>query len=129
VGGYFGIQTTTPTFTSAALMCDNGSTTSSILVARDNGTAVFTIRVQNTGDVALVNVVVTDDLAPGCGRTGGVLAELLSMAPGDQNRWTNGTPVACSASLEAEDRRSHLMQYLLLGPILLKNALPIKAAL
>lgn len=43
VGGFFGLLSATPTFASAALMCDNGSTTSSIFVARDNGTAVFTI--------------------------------------------------------------------------------------
>jgi len=43
VAGYFGLQNATPTFTSAALMADNGSQTSNIFVARDNGTAVFTI--------------------------------------------------------------------------------------
>lgn len=43
VGGYFGLQNTAPTFASAALMCDNGSQTSDIFVARDNGTAAFTI--------------------------------------------------------------------------------------
>jgi Repeat of unknown function (DUF5907) len=43
LGGYFGIHPTEPTLASAALMCDNGSTTSDIFVCRDNGTAVFTI--------------------------------------------------------------------------------------
>lgn len=43
VGGYFGLQSGTPTLTSAALMADNGATVSNIFVARDNGTAVFTI--------------------------------------------------------------------------------------
>lgn len=44
IGGYFGLHSTTnPTFVSAALICDNGSTTSNIFVARDNGTTVFTI--------------------------------------------------------------------------------------
>lgn len=43
VGGYFGLQNATPTFTSAALICDNGATTSNIFVARDNGTAVMTV--------------------------------------------------------------------------------------
>ena len=37
------MQNTLPTFASAALMCDNGSQTSDIFVARDNGTAVFSI--------------------------------------------------------------------------------------
>ncbi len=43
IGGYFGLQNSTPTFTSAALISDNGSTTSPIFLARDNGTAVFSI--------------------------------------------------------------------------------------
>lgn len=43
IAGYFGLQAATPTFASAALMCDNGATTSDIFVARDNGTAVFKI--------------------------------------------------------------------------------------
>lgn len=44
VGGYFGLHASSdvPSFTSAALMCDNGSQTSDIFVARDNGTAVIT---------------------------------------------------------------------------------------
>lgn len=43
LGGYFGLNSSDPTFTSAALMADNGATTDPIFVARDNGTAVFTI--------------------------------------------------------------------------------------
>jgi len=43
IGGYFGLNTSTPTFSSAALMADNGSTTSNIFTARDNGTNVFQI--------------------------------------------------------------------------------------
>lgn len=44
VGGYFGLGgSDTPTFTSSALMCDNGATTSNIFTARDNGTIVATI--------------------------------------------------------------------------------------
>lgn len=44
VGGFFGLMNTAPTLgSSAALIADNGSTTSDIFVARDNGTAVFTI--------------------------------------------------------------------------------------
>jgi hypothetical protein len=43
IGGYFGLHSSAPTFASAALMCDNGSTTSDIFVARDNGTAVWSI--------------------------------------------------------------------------------------
>lgn len=43
VGGYFALQNAMPTFTSAALMCDNGTQTSDIFVARDNGTIVWNI--------------------------------------------------------------------------------------
>lgn len=43
VGGYFGLQNADPTFASAALMCDNGSQSSDIFVARDNGTAKWSI--------------------------------------------------------------------------------------
>jgi hypothetical protein len=46
VGGFFGLYASgasAPTFTSAALMADNGVTTSDIFVARDGGTAVMTI--------------------------------------------------------------------------------------
>ena len=40
VGGFFGLMNSTPTFTSAALMADNGNTTDPIFVGRDNGTVV-----------------------------------------------------------------------------------------
>lgn len=43
VAGYFGLVTATPTLTSAALIADNGTTTSNIFEARDNGTAVVTV--------------------------------------------------------------------------------------
>ena len=43
IGGYFGLQNSNPTYTSAALMCDNGTQTSPIFVARDNGTMVWQI--------------------------------------------------------------------------------------
>lgn len=44
IGGYFGLHTSTPTFESAALISDNGATTSPIFLARDNGTKVFEVR-------------------------------------------------------------------------------------
>jgi hypothetical protein len=50
VAGYFGLNSSTPTFASAALMCDNAATTSDIFVARNEGTASFVI-----GDSDLVD--------------------------------------------------------------------------
>jgi len=44
IGGYFGLHAADPTFESAALIADNGSQTSPIFLARDNGTTVFTIQ-------------------------------------------------------------------------------------
>ncbi|MBI4457838.1 hypothetical protein HY633_02645, partial [Candidatus Uhrbacteria bacterium] len=43
VGGYFGLQSATPVFVSSALIADNGVVAAPIFVARDNGTAIFTI--------------------------------------------------------------------------------------
>jgi len=43
IGGFFGLMNTAPSFTSAALMCDNGSTTSDIFVVRDNGTILHAV--------------------------------------------------------------------------------------
>lgn len=43
VGGFFGLLSSVPTLTSSALICDNGSQTSDIFVARDNGTAKWSI--------------------------------------------------------------------------------------
>lgn len=54
VGGYFGLHSATPTFTSVALMADNGSTTAPIFVARDNGTAVLTVA--DNGDTVLAPI-------------------------------------------------------------------------
>ena len=45
------------------------------------GMASFTIRVTNTGDVTLTDVVVTDALAPACDRTKAEISALASMAP------------------------------------------------
>jgi hypothetical protein len=51
IGGFFGLMNSEPTFTSAALMADNGSTTDPIFVARDNGTDILTI--QDGGNVKI----------------------------------------------------------------------------
>ena len=65
IGGYFGLHSATPTFSSsAALMCDNGSQTSPIFVARDNGSAVFTIvdggNVNITGSLNVTGDITAD---------------------------------------------------------------------
>jgi hypothetical protein len=49
-GGYFGLNTTDPTFVNAALVCDNADATYDIFVARDNGVARWTI--QDGGNTA-----------------------------------------------------------------------------
>lgn len=41
--GYFGLQNSTPTFVSAALICDNGGTSSPIFLGRANGTTQFAL--------------------------------------------------------------------------------------
>ena len=43
IGGFFGLMSGDPTFESGALIADNGSQTSPIFLARDNGTKVFVI--------------------------------------------------------------------------------------
>lgn len=74
VGGYFGLQVTTPTFASAALMADNGVTTSDIFVARDNGTAIFTIADGGSitvggGNISGVGTITANTLSDGAGTT------------------------------------------------------------
>lgn len=64
IGGYFGLNTATPTFgASAALMCDNSTKAYDIFVARDNGTAVFKVTDNgNTivGGLAAISTSATD---------------------------------------------------------------------
>lgn len=43
VGGFFGLGNTTPTFTSAALMADNGAEAVDIFVTRDGGAIAFAV--------------------------------------------------------------------------------------
>lgn len=43
IGGYFGLQSSVSSFTSAALIADNGSTSSPVFIGRVNGTAANTI--------------------------------------------------------------------------------------
>lgn len=43
LGGYFGLNTSTPTFANAALIADNADTTYDIIAARDNGTTKWSV--------------------------------------------------------------------------------------
>jgi hypothetical protein len=51
VGGYFGLQNTSPTFVSSALIADNGAIAVPIFIGRDNGTEVF--RLDDGGNVGV----------------------------------------------------------------------------
>jgi len=50
------------------------------------GTATFTITVKNTGDATIAGLQVTDDLAPGCARTG--TNNLGALDPGQSTSYT-----------------------------------------
>jgi len=43
IGGYFALINASPTLVSAALLCDNGTQTDPIIVAKDNGATVFSL--------------------------------------------------------------------------------------
>ncbi len=62
-GGYFGLHAAYPTMASAALMCDNGSETSDIFVARDNGTAKF--KITDLGNVVCSNAALATNATDG----------------------------------------------------------------
>lgn len=66
VAGYFGLQATAPTLANAALMADNGATSSDILVARDNGTKIFSI--PDGGSIEIAETVAPSTPSSGYGR-------------------------------------------------------------
>lgn len=82
VAGYFGLVNATPTLTSAALIADNGGTTSSIFEAWDNGTVTFTIAdagaVTATGTVLMSGVVTMSNSAVVSGRLNGASAAVVA---------------------------------------------------
>ena len=64
-----------------------------------NGTATFTIKVTNTGDVALSNVSVTDTLAPDCNRSAAQIG-ILQAAPATPNFFEYTCTVAITEDLK-----------------------------
>lgn len=92
LGGYFTLAPvaagSTPTFTSAALMCDNSATVDPIFVARDNGTNVFTI-----GDGG--KITIDNTITPG-GTTG---ATTINKASGTVNFAAGATTLVVTNSL------------------------------
>ena len=92
LGGYFTLAPvaagSTPTFTSAALMCDNSATVDPIFVARDNGTNVFTI-----GDGG--KITIDNTITPG-GTTG---ARTINKASGTVNFAAGATTLVVTNSL------------------------------
>lgn len=92
VGGYFGLVAVTPTLTSSALIADNGTTTSPIFLARDNGTTVFAI---NDAGV----VIMTGDNSGGVGT--------LRIRPSDEDTQI----VLCEASNNATTEVCSTLQH------------------
>lgn len=82
VGGYFGLNSAEPTFASAALIADNSDQTSPIFIARDNGTAVFTIA--DGGAITTTSSITT--AAPTGGAGAWKLGVAASVSPTAPNR-------------------------------------------
>lgn len=96
VGGYFGLNSSVPTFTTAALICDNAAQAAPVFVARDNGAAISTA-------TAYAGVVVEDGATLQVGN--GVLTSgTLTVGNASQVRsvthsfdWTNAMITALGA--------------------------------
>lgn len=82
IGGYFGLNVgTNPTFESAALLADNAAVAAPIILARDNGTKVFSVEDSGAlwakiGTKTLVSATATAFVrvaVPSNGRQGGVV--------------------------------------------------------
>lgn len=90
IGGYFllsgGAGTNPSNYTSAALLADNGGTTSPIFIARDNGTPVFTIAdgatITATGSITAANLTGTNSGNVTIGTANGlsISTQVLSLA-------------------------------------------------
>lgn len=64
-----------------------------------NGTAVFTVTIQNTGDITLTEIAVSDAVAPNCARVAGALDDL---GPGASTSYTCELTVANNLVNSAE---------------------------
>jgi len=81
IGGYFGLQATTPTFASAAGVFDNGAVAAPIALFRDNGTTQ--VAIVDGGAVAIGAATATDKLE--------VTGNIALMAAGNKIKITTGT--------------------------------------
>lgn len=97
VAGYFGLQNTTPTLTSAALMADNGATTNPIFVCRDNGSAVWTV--SDGGNMTMNG---NFDLVPGTDDQGEIGTDALRW-----NRVRATNVVTGDLDLKDESKNAH----------------------
>lgn len=101
IGGYFGLQSTDPVFTSAALMADNGATTDPILVLRDNGADVWTWAnggLAQIGSAALTTQKINMGAAAGTAaigiNTNGVIPAISTYSTGTQKtQFGNGISI------------------------------------
>jgi hypothetical protein len=81
IGGFFSLNQTTVPTVSAALIADNGSQTSAIFLARDNGSTVFTIA--DGGNVTSTGVIRADTGFNANGTAGA--SATLSVRKGDDS--------------------------------------------
>lgn len=97
VAGYFALAeygTSLPTFTNAAIVADNGATTSPIFIGRDNGSTVFTIAdggnvgIGNTPTAAIDIKASTTSAAAMRFRSG-----TAPTTPNDGDIWFDGTDI------------------------------------
>src|SRR5579862_127501 len=96
IGGYFGLTNATPTFVSAALIADNGSTSSPIFIASKGGTTEFIIGSNGTLGISTTNLT-SSFLAFHANTTALSQLNLASSSgtdvtsPNDGDLWYNGT--------------------------------------
>lgn len=105
VAGFFGLRSTPPTFTTAALICDNGAVAAPVQIWRDNGTAVWTMI--DGGDVHMegdFNFVPTTDNtgSVGTGANRFKLVRAVTITSGDIGFDDESCPI-CHKPIEEHD--------------------------